>query len=512
MPDPPGAGRYAIATPHAAATDAGRAVFEAGGNAADAALAAACVLVVVYPHMCSIGGDVMALVHDGRMHAINGSGRSPAALESAPPSPRDIATITVPGAPSAWQAIAERWGSRPIALAIEEAARLAADGVPVARSLANALRAEPELVSADPGMAHVFAPSGAVLAEGDLLIQDALATTLRRLAEHGPGDFYEGGTAASLISGLAERGCRLSSGDLAAHRTDVEEALRYADGDREINTMGPNSQGYSLVQMLAAVDVLGLADPLRTDAPLLAAVFDECIADRDRHLADAGAMQVAVETLLTDGHVAALAHRAAAGRAESSTAARSAHGDTIAVVASDASGLAVSLIQSVFYAFGSGVLEPRTGVLLHNRGACFSADRGSPNAFGPAKRPLHTLLPLIVSKAGRPTWIAGTMGGHAQPQIHAQMLLRLRGGAGGAAVVGAPRMIVGDLETGAAGPGIRVEDDFEGRDALTRAGLEPVVVDWPSETVGHAQAIAIGPNGAFDAASDPRSDGTAFAP
>jgi gamma-glutamyltranspeptidase len=290
----------------------------------------------------------------------------------------------------------------------------------------------------------------------------------------------------------------------------VEEALRYSDGGREIITMGPNSQGYSLAQMLAAVDILGLADPLAADAPALAAVFDACAEDRDRNLADPRAMQVPVEMLLADAHIAALA-RAAATRPDGRAAARSAHGDTVAVVACDASGLAVSLIQSVFYAFGSGVLEPRTGVLLHNRGACFSADRASPNAFGPSKRPLHTLMPLIVSENGRPTWIAGTMGGHAQPQIHAQMLLRQRGGATGAAVVGAPRMIVGDLETGAAGSGIRVEDDFEGRDALTRAGLDPVVVEWPSETVGHAQVIAVSPDGAFDAASDPRSDGTAFA-
>jgi gamma-glutamyltranspeptidase/glutathione hydrolase len=215
-------------------------------------------------------------------------------------------------------------------------------------------------------------------------------------------------------------------------------------------------------------------------------------------------MRVPVATLLADDHVAALAGRAADGRVRRSSAA-AAHGDTVAVVACDASGLAVSLIQSVFFAFGSGVLEPRTGVLLHNRGACFSGDPASPNAVGPAKRPLHTLMPLIVCDAGRPAWIAGTMGGHAQPQIHAQMLLRRPGGA---AVVGEPRMIV---NLGTAGPEIVVEHDFEGRDALAGAGLEPAIVQRPSEIVGHAHAIAIGPDGAFDAASDPRSDGTAYA-
>jgi len=122
-----------------------------------------------------------------------------------------------------------------------------------------------------------------------------------------------------------------------------------------------------------------------------------------------------------------------------------AHGDTIAVVAADATGLSVSLIQSIFSGFGSGVLEPETGILLHNRGACFSSDPASPNALGPGKRPLHTLMPLIGTTDGRPTWVAGTMGGRAQAQIHAQMLLRREAGADVVTAVSAPRMIVGDL-------------------------------------------------------------------
>jgi len=214
-----------------------------------------------------------------------------------------------------------------------------------------------------------------------------------------------------------------------------------------------------------------------------------------------------VEALLTPEHIAEVARRAAASaaRPEMTTPA---HGDTIAVVAADATGLSVSLIQSVFSGFGSGVLEPETGILLHNRGACFSSDPASPNALGPGKRPLHTLMPLIGTTDGRPTWVAGTMGGRAQAQIHAQMLLRRQAGADVVTAVSAPRMIVGDLEAG--GRDVAVEEDFAAaRDAFARAGVEPAVMPRLSEAAGHAHAIVPTGDGSFEAASDPRSDGAA---
>jgi gamma-glutamyltranspeptidase/glutathione hydrolase len=509
MPDPAHGGGYAVASPHADATEAGRAAFAAGGNAVDAALAAACALTVVYPHMCAVGGDVMALVYDGDAHTINASGRAPAAAPAGGEVPeRGVGSITVPGAVSAWHVMAERWGSRPAAAAIEVAARLADDGVPVARSLAAALEYEPELVAADAGMRAVFTRHGRVLRMGDSLVQPALAATLRRLAENGADELYRGETGARLVAGLAALGCRLTEADLAGHRADVEPALRQAVGDLELHTMGANSQGFCLPQILAAVAHLGLDDPLGAGAPVLASIFRESARDRDTYLADPAAMSRPVEELLTPEHVADLAQRAtgAAARPEMTTPA---HGDTIAVVAADANGLCVSLIQSVFSGFGSGVLEPETGILLHNRGACFSSDPSSPNALGPGKRPLHTLMPLVGTRAGRPAWVAGTMGGRAQAQIHAQMLLRRAAGADVATAVSAPRMIVGDLEIG--GRGVALEEDFAtARDGFGRAGIEPDVMPRLSESAGHAHAIVPAGEGSFEAASDPRSDGAAI--
>ncbi len=272
--------------------------------------------------------------------------------------------------------------------------------------------------------------------------------------------------------------------------------------------MGANSQGFCLPQILAAVAHLGLEDPLGAQAPMLASVFRESARDRDTYLADPAAMTRPVEALLAPEHIASLAERAAisAARPEMTTPA---HGDTIAVVAADATGLSVSLIQSIFSGFGSGVLEPETGILLHNRGACFSSDPASPNALGPRKRPLHTLMPLVATSDGRPAWVAGTMGGRAQAQIHAQMLLRRRVGADVATAVSAPRMIVGDLEIG--GRDVAVEEDFaSAREAFARAGIEPAVMPRHSEDAGHAHAIVPAGDGGFEAASDPRSDGAAI--
>ena len=508
MPDPAHGGGYAVASPHADATEAGRAALAAGGNAVDAALAAACALTVVYPHMCAVGGDIMALVHDGEAHTINASGRAPAAAPVGGEVPeRGVGSITVPGAVSAWHVMAERWGSRPAAAAIEVAAGLAEDGVPVARSLAGALEYEPGLVAADAGMRGVFMRDGRILRMGDTLVQPALAATLRRLARNGADELYRGETGARLVAGLAALGCRLTEADLEAHRVDVEAALSRTAGDLELHTMGANSQGFCLLQILAAVAHIGLDDPLGAGAPTLASIFRESARDRDTHLADPAAMTRPVESLLTQEHVAALAQRAAtsAARPEMTTPA---HGDTIAVVAADANGLSVSLIQSIFSGFGSGVLEPETGILLHNRGACFSSDPASPNALGPGKRPLHTLMPLVGTRAGRAEWVAGTMGGRAQAQIHAQMLLRRAAGADVATAVSAPRMIVGDLEIG--GRGVAVEEDFAAaRDAFGRAGIEPDVMPRLSEAAGHAHAIVPVADGRFEAASDPRSDGAA---
>ena len=170
----------------------------------------------------------------------------------------------------------------------------------------------------------------------------------------------------------------------------------------------------------------------------------------------------------------------------------------------------MSLIQSVWDTFGAGVLEPSTGIICHNRGACFSPDPASPNAFGPSKRPLHTLMPLMAAAGDRPSWVAGTMGGHAQAQIHAQLLLRHVSGSDAYTAVASPRFVTGSLDIG--GTEVYVEEDFQAAlTAFARSGERTVALPIHSEAVGHAQAIAVAADGTLDAASDPRSDGRAVA-
>jgi gamma-glutamyltranspeptidase len=500
MPD-----RYAVATPHTAATAAGVAAFEAGGNAVDAALAAACAIAVVYPHMNAVGGDVMALVHDGEGHAVNGSGRAPAALPPGPVPLRGVGAITVPGAVGAWKTLAGRWGSLPLSRALLGAAALAHDGVPVAPSLARTAADCQDVIRADPGLSAVFAPGGSLVREGYVLVQPALARTLERLAACGADDLYQGETATMLAEGLGALGAPLAAADLATHHTVVSPALRHTVGEDTYLTVGPNSQGYVLPQIMDIAARTRLSDPFADGAPLLAAIFTETASDRDRHLADPAAMRAGVEELLSDAHLAHLAETAM-GATGVPTAWPRATGDTIALVTADAN-LRVSLIQSIYYGFGSGVLEPRTGILLHNRGACFSADMESPNAPAPGKRPLHTLMPLMAERDGRVGWVAGTMGGHAQPQIHAQLLLRRREGAGAQAAVSAPRFIVGEEVPGVA---ISVEQGLESAwSAFTDRGGTPVAIPAGSGLAGHSHALAIDADGTFDAGSDPRADGAA---
>ena len=512
------AGSYAIATPHTAATAAGVAAFEAGGNAVDAALAAACAIAVVYPHMNAVGGDVMALVHDGAGHAVNGSGRAPAGIRPGPVPLRGVGAITVPGAVRAWETLAERWGSWPLSRALEGAAALARGGVAVAPSLARTIVDCRELIAADAGLSAVFAPGGRLLAEGETLMQERLGATLERLAERGADDLYGGETGAMLIAGLRALGAPLATADLEAHRTDVAPALRHRVLDEDYLTMGPNSQGYLLPQIMAVAERVRLSDPFGHGAPMLSAILALAAADRDAHLADPAAMRIGVADLLSDDHVTALADEAV-GMVGVPTAWPRATGDTIALVAADGSGLAVSLIQSIFYGFGSGVLEPSTGSCCHNRGACFSADPGSPNAPAPGKRPLHTLMPLMVERAGRVRWVAGTMGGHAQPQIHAQLLLRRRAGADAQAAVAAPRFIVGDVEPGAA---IAVEAGFDSAWKRSRTGARrrsrsrPAAASpatrmrsrWPT-TAHSTRALTRAPTGRRRPAADPGQSPTA---
>ncbi len=468
------------------------------------------------------GGDLIGLLAtpDGGVRVINGSGAAPRAIASAAAGwsrmPYDGPhTVTVPGVVAAWQTMHEHGGSLPWAALIDPAVRLAAEGVPVARSLANAIADNSSRIAADRGMREVLMPDGAPLPEGAVLRQPALARSLARIADRGAAALYGGAVGEALVSCLRELGSTIAIDDLRAHRTEVCEPIGLQIGGCEVLTAPPNSQGLVLLETLAGLEELGPGDYLGADAGLLGELFRLTAAERDRHLGDPRFRRVPVEELLSRAHAAELAasagdRRAPAAKVEGFSGSSS--GDTIALVAADASGHGAVVVQSVFAAFGAGILDPASGIICHNRGAFFSLDPGSPNALEGGKRPTHTLMPVMLREEGRVVGFQGTMGGPAQPQIHAQMLLRMREGMDPAPAVAAPRWVVAEPGAGATGGDAYAEADLEpaARDGLRATGFAVHPLPPLSEVVGHAQVIRRS-GGVLSAGADPRADGAAGA-
>lgn len=512
-------GAFAIATPHQLATEAGADAFRAGGNAVDAAVAAAAALTVVYPHNCAIGGDIVALVQTPeRAAVVNGSGAAAAAASAeglrqvhaqmplTGPDP-----VTVPGAVAAWETLLSLAGRRPLAAALEAAVIHAEEGVAVSRSLAAAICGLRDELAEDEGLRDVFLADGAPLPEGGPLRQPVLARTLRAIAAEGPSALYAGAVGAALVARLRSLGSRLTLDDLAAHETELAPPLAGGFDGLEVLTAPPNSQGFVLLEILAALEALGPRLELDgEDAGVLARLFALTASDRDRHLADPRLADVPIAELLSAAHADHLAREAASARPLDAPAKIAAGtGDTVAVVAADAEGHAVSLIQSVFSTFGARILDPATGILCHNRGSSFSLDPASPNVLVGGKRPAHTLMPVLLRKDGRVAGVNGTMGGRAQAQIHAHLLLAARRGCSPAEAVRAPRWTVGTLEEGGTLKVVAERDvPAHATASIEAAGFTVESVGVLDEDVGHAQAVRID-EGGFLAGSDPRADGSA---
>ncbi|MFE6965052.1 gamma-glutamyltransferase family protein [Agromyces sp. NPDC057679] len=508
IPNSPTAG--AVATSHHLATEAGAAMLRAGGNAIDAAVAAAAALCVVYPNNVALGGDLVALVRspDGDIRFVNATGRAPAAQTldalrtrhgDALPA-RGIDAITVPGAVRGWQALAELGGRLDWAERLEPARRHARDGVPTAVSVARAIREERADLADDAGCRAVFLPEGAPLDEGAPLVQPALAETLDRLAERGPDEFYTGEVAARWIAGLAALGGRITEQDASQYRAVVEDPLRLEALGVEVVTAPPNTQGFSLLRTMLGVDEGDVRDPLGADAGRLAELFRIANQVRASWLCDPDVAPLDGAELIT------------VDVPSSTDDARPAHGDTVGLTAVSSDGWAVSLVQSVYWAFGACVLEPATGILFQNRGTSFSLDPAHPAVFGPGLRPPHTLMPVLVLRDGRLLQAQATMGGQAQPQIHAQLLLRTLAGASAIEATSAPRWVVGVQDGGDTATTVTVESDVAtpARRALDAASEFAVKLVRPrDEALGHSNVIRVTANG-IDAASDPRSDGSAI--
>lgn len=503
----------ALASPHALATEAGMAAFAAGGNAIDAAISAAAVLTVVYPHNVALGGDLVALVRtpDGTVHCVNASGWSGAAANvermrsrhgvSLPPRSAD--SVTVPGGVRGWAAL-RGLGSRVTwAQTLAPAQRVAEEGVAVSKSLAHHL-ADPENADlvASEDFCRMFRPDGRMLTVGDTLVQPALAATLAALRQRGPDAFYAGALAESMLAHLNRHGSCLTAADFEEFAPEFTEPLSAPFGDLTVLTSPPNTQGFLMLRALRAIEELHVSDPLGGDIGTLMRIFHHGNELRRRRLADPRQREVDMAELINGG----LHEVTELGQPSGPVLVP--HGDTVGVAAADSDGCAVSLIQSVYHAFGSGLIDPETGVLFHNRGTSFSLDADSPNVIAPRKRPAHTLMPVLTTHDGAVRHVLATMGGQGQPQILTQVLLHAVVGRSARAAVCAPRAIVGGQVDGLTADSVAVEADLDApsRESLHASGLGVVEVPIHTEAMGQANAVFIDGD-AMQAASDPRSDG-----
>jgi len=490
-----------IATPHKIASEVGAQVLRDGGNAIDAVIAANAVLCVVYPHMTSIGGDLMAIVWEAGAKApvgLIGAGRSGELAtidavrsrghEEMPE--RGVLTVTVPGTVEAWGRLLERFGTLGLGAVLEPAASLAADGYVITPQLSDFLKSGAELLSKERAAQELYPPMEA----GMLLRNPDLASVLRDIGRGGISSFYRGEIAAAIVSAISKRDGLVTTRDMATHRSQWVEPLTMRYRGVEVHELPPPTQGLAALAILARLNALS-REELQPGPGFVAhfkRIRDESYPLRDRYITDPDFAVAPVEPFLDPTHMTA----SGAGIREG--------GDTTYLCAADEHGNLVSLIQSVAFDFGSGIVAEGTGMLLQNRGSYFSLAPDHVNRLEPRKRTMHTLIPAMATRDGRPWAIFGTMGGDGQAQLQTQVLVNLVDHSlEPAEAVARPR-----IRVQAGGERTSIEADYPHAAALARSDRRFELMPKGHWSFGHAHAILIDGPTAWRAGADPRSDGS----
>jgi gamma-glutamyltranspeptidase/glutathione hydrolase len=443
-----------IATSQPLATAAGLRVLQNGGNAIDAAVTAAAVLAVVEPTMNSAGGDLFALLYDAktkRIHGLNSSGRAPAAatleefqrrkLDKIPL--RGELSVSVPGVVDGWSELLAKHGTITLAQALEPAIRYARDGFAVSEIVAWQWREVEDVLARDPKAAAIFLPNGKPPAAGDVFKNPALASSLEQIAKGGRDVFYRGAIATAIADDMQRRGGLIHAEDLAAQHADWVDPLSTTYRGYQVTELPPNTQGIvplEMLNILEGYDVRALGHNTAAYLHLLVEAKRIAFADRDAWIGDpASTPKAAIDRMLSKDYAAqrrreidadAAAHDVKPMTLDGRSSPDGGEhpkgmGDTVYLTAADSQGNVISLIQSVFEIFGSGLVAGDTGIVLQNRGSLFSLTPGHPNQLAPGKRPFHTLIPAMVLKDGQPFLSFGVMGGDMQAQGHVQVLLNL---------------------------------------------------------------------------------------
>ncbi len=430
-----------VAASHPLAVQIGVDVLRAGGSAVDAAIAVNAALGAVEPHACGIGGDLFAMVWnaaDRTLHGLNASGPAPAraALETIDRNEEGAIpqfgphSWTVPGCVDGWASLYERFGVLPWSQLFEPSIRAAREGVPVPRVIAEIWQAEAPRHREKPGFAETYLPQGRTPVEGQVFDNQALAETYERLAKGGRDSFYQGQIAEVIVAFSRQHGGLLDLEDLRSFRSEWVEPLATTYRDVTLYELPPNSQGLAALQMLNILENFDLAAMGRDSAEFWHVLIEAkklAYEDRARYYADPAFATVPIAQLLDKDYAAEQAAQIdparAASRLDTGATSPLEHGDTTYVTVVDKHGNMVSLIQSVYWEFGSGYTVG--GFAMQNRGALFSLDPNSPNVLAPGKRPFHTIIPAFAMRDGEPWLSFGLMGGSMQPQGHAQILVNL---------------------------------------------------------------------------------------
>ncbi|MEO8484865.1 MAG: gamma-glutamyltransferase family protein [Betaproteobacteria bacterium] len=507
--------RNVVAASQPLATQAGVSMLSRGGNAVDAAIATAITLTVVEPVSNGIGSDLFAIVWDGReLAGLNASGRAPAAASLARLAgqtempQRGWEPVTIPGAVSGWVALSKRYGRLPFADLFEPAMRYAREGWIVSPVISAQWRRAAGVLPHEFGWAEHFLRNGRTPNPGEAFACPPMAQTLAGIAATQGESFYRGALAQSMVAHARAHGAPHTTDDFAAHACDWVTTLALDYRGTSVHEIPPNGQGIAALQALGILREFDLAgespDSLAAQHRAIEAM-KLAFADAYAHVADGDHMRVAPEAMLDRAYLASRARLIDASRAQDFGPGQPPKGGTVYLATGDADGMMVSLIQSNYMGFGSGVVVPGTGISLQNRGTGFSLDPQHPNALAGGKRPFHTIIPGFLTRDGAPYAAFGVMGGPIQPQGHVQTLVRmLDHGMNAQAALDAPRWRWNREGTLDLEPSI---------DPAVRAGLvalgHRVVQTSDSYFDFGAGQFVVKMDDGYLAASDPRRDGQA---
>lgn len=518
-----------VVCPHHLASRVGGQILREGGSAVDAAIATQAALGVVYPHMTGLGGDAFWLIYDakaGDLQGLNGSGRAAAQAKqdfytrqgySEIPQRGPLAAITVPGAVDSWHEAHRRFGHLSWATLLGPAINLAEKGYPVTGSQAHWTRRDRPYFAKHAPTPCPFLPNGEIPDAGKTLTNPDLAQTLRILAAEGSSAFYHGAIATQITDYLTSVGGLLTPQDFAQHGSDWIEPIYTTYRGYRVAELPPNSQGFTVLQMLNLIESVDLQQIGHNTADyyhLMVEATKLAFADRDAWLTDPDFVEIPIPKLISKAYSdrrRPFIKWERAGKYQAGNIG----GDTVYTAVVDQKGNAVSVIQSLYFDFGSTVVPPEMGFALQNRGSFFSLDSNHINCLAPHKRTFHTLMPgMVLQSNGKPYLVFGTMGGEGQPQTQLALLTRaLDFHFEPQKAIDQPRWLWGRT-WGETASGLTVEGRIpaEVRQALIERG-HPVTVapDW-TEKMGHAHMIRCCPEtGEYQGGCDPRSDGSAIA-